>query len=57
MFQTAISEKDILVVAGSGAVMDIMGTALLNPAMNGNPADAFICISICSVSCRHYTLL
>ena len=47
VFQTAISEKDILVVAGSGAVMDIMGTALLNPAMNGNPADAFICITPC----------
>ena len=57
VFQTAISEKDILVVAGSGAVMDIMGTALLNPAMDGNPSDGFICFSMRSVSYRYYTLL
>lgn len=25
--------------------MDVMGTALLNPAMDGNKSDAFICIS------------
>ncbi|CBK24288.2 uncharacterized protein [Blastocystis hominis] len=47
VFKTNVSEKDVLVISGSGAVMDVMGTALLNPAMDGNKSDAFICITPC----------
>lgn len=49
VFKTEVSEKDVLIISGSGAVMDVMGTALLNPAMDGNKSDAFICIfhSLC----------
>lgn len=36
-----MSPDDVIGVDGSGAVMDIMGAALLNPS------DAFICIIPC----------
>lgn len=41
VFKTQVSPDDVIGVAGSGAVMDIMGAALLNPS------DAFICITPC----------
>lgn len=47
VFKAPVSKDDVIVVAGSGAVMDIMGTALMNPPMDGKPADAFICITPC----------
>ena len=58
VFKTNVSEKDVLVISGSGAVMDVMGTALLNPAMDGNKSDAFICIIY--IACclfRHHSVL
>lgn len=58
VFKTEVSEKDVLIISGSGAVMDVMGTALLNPAMDGNKSDAFICMShpLCFLS-RHHSVL
>lgn len=58
VFKTEVSEKDVLIISGSGAVMDVMGTALLNPAMDGNKSDAFICIcyAFCFLS-RHHSVL
>lgn len=47
VFKAPVSPEDVIVVAGSGAVMDIMSTALMNPAMDGKPADAYICITPC----------
>ena len=47
VFKSKVMPEDIIVVAGSGAVMDIVGTALLNPSMDGKPADAFMCITPC----------
>lgn len=47
VFESPVSPNDVILVDGSGAVMDIMGTALLNPAVDGKPADAFICITPC----------
>lgn len=47
VFNAPVVPEDIIVVDGSGAVMDIMGTALLNPSIDGKPADAFICITPC----------
>ena len=41
VFKTPVSPDDVIGVDGSGAVMDIMGAALLNPS------DAFICITPC----------
>ena len=47
IFKAPVSPDDVIIVDGSGAVMDIMGSALLNPSMDGKPADAFICITPC----------
>ena len=47
VFKTPISETDVVVVAGSGAVMDIMGTTFLDPATDSHPSDAFICMYFC----------
>ena len=57
VFKTNVSEKDVLIISGSGAVMDVMGPALLNPAMDGNKSDAFICIYCLTFLFRYYSLL
>lgn len=42
VFKTKVTAEDVIMVAGSGAVMDIMSTALMNPG------EAFICsVSFC----------
>lgn len=52
VFKTKVTADEVIIVAGSGAVMDIMSTALLNPS------EAFICIVRAdSMSYRHYSLL
>lgn len=57
VFKTEISEKDVLIISGSGAVMDVMSTALLDPAMNGNKSDAFICTPFRCLLSRHHAVL
>ncbi|KAK8804010.1 hypothetical protein WA171_000103 [Blastocystis sp. BT1] len=41
VFKTKVTSDNVIIVAGSGAVMDIMSTALMNPG------EAFICITPC----------
>ena len=43
VFKTQVDPEQVIAVAGSGAVMDIMSSALMNPE------DAYICIY-----CSHY---
>lgn len=40
VFKTQVNPDQVIAVAGSGAVMDIMSSALLNPS------DAYICMSV-----------
>lgn len=52
VFKTKVTSDNVIIVAGSGAVMDIMSTALMNPG------EAFICrIQIDTLNSRYHSLL